>query len=146
MSKENKFGFDTNWYEMWMKQSKDFFSTAQENWFKNPQDHLKQIEQWMDTLKNQWEYSQLTKEQKAYQEYWIMMTKMCNEASDLMLKEWIKRSHDNNPIKSIRELYELWLECCHEVYQKSLQSKTYQDAYAEFMNAAAKFWKSAIPK
>lgn len=146
MNKENKFSFDTNWYELWMKQSKEFFSTAQESWFKNPQEHLRQIEQWMDTLKNQWEHSQLTKEQKAYQEYWNMMTKMCTEASDMMLKEWVKRAHDDNSIKTIRELYELWLECCHTVYQKSLQSKAYQEAYGEWMNAATKFWKETLPK
>lgn len=145
MSTENKYQFDTNWYELWMKQSKEFFESAQKSWFTNPQDHLKQIQSWLDTFKKQWEFAQLTEEQKKYQEYWKMMANMCTEASEMMTKEWIKRSHEENPVKDIRELYELWVDCCQNVYQKSLQSNAYQDTYNEFMNAAIKFWKSAMP-
>lgn len=154
MNKEDKVHFDTNWYELWMKQSKEFFESADKNLkeifgkhsIANPEEHLKQVEQWLETLKKQWESSQLTKEQKAYQEYWKMMAKMYSDASDMMLQEWIKRSHHDNAIKNIRELYELWIQCCHSVYQKSLQSNAYQEAYGDFMNAAIKFWKDMITK
>lgn len=153
-TKHSGFDANTNWYEMWMKQSKDFYSSADSNLkdmfskgaFEKPEDHLKQINKWIETLKSQWEFSQLTSEQKMYQTYVKMMGKMCSDASDMMVEQWIKRSHEENPVKSIRELYELWLNCCHEVYQKSLQSKAYQDVYGELMNGAFKFWKETMPK
>ena len=146
--------FNTNWFELWMKQSKEFFESADKN-LKNvfdkdsigkPEEHLKQINEWLETLKKQWEFTQLTAEQKAYQTYWKMMSDMCKEASDKMVEQWIKRSHDKDPIKNVQELYELWLSCCHDVYQKWLKSKAYQDVYTEFMNAALKFWKDSVPK
>jgi hypothetical protein len=146
--------FDTDWYELWMKQTKDFFETADKNLKDmftkgspaDPSNHLKQIDEWLEALKAQWEKTPLTTDQKAYQDYWKMMSKMSSDAGDLMLAQWIKRTQDQNPVTSVRELYDLWLNSCHQVYQKSLQSKAYQDVYGEFMNAALKFWKSAIPK
>jgi Poly(R)-hydroxyalkanoic acid synthase subunit (PHA_synth_III_E) len=154
MDKENKFDFNTNWYDLWMKQSKEFFDSADKNLkdvfghgaAANPEDHLKQIQQWLETLKNQWQFAQLNEQQRAYETYWKSMMKMCSDASDKMLSEWIKRSHDNNPIKNVQELYELWLNCCHEVYQKAMHTKSHQEVYGEMMDAALKFWKSAIPK
>lgn len=151
--KSKNMNFDTNWYDLWMKQSKEFFETADKNLqgvfgkgsSANPEDHLKQIQQWLDVWKNQWQFTQLNEQQKAFENYWKTMAKMCSDASDMMVAEWIKRSHEHNPIKNTRELYELWLSCCHEIYQKSTHSQAYQDTYGEFMNAALKFWKSAIP-
>lgn len=154
MDKGKKFDFNTNWYELWMKQSKEFFDSANKNLnelfgantFANPEDHLKQIQQWLDTLKSQWQFIQLNEQQKAYENYWKSMAKMCTDASDLLLGQWIKRSQEQKPIKDVHELYELWLNCCHQVYEKSMQSKSYQETYSEFMQAALKFWKSTIPK
>lgn len=144
----------TNWYELWMKQSKEFFETADKNlkdlFGKNtsasPEDQLKQMQKWLEMWKGQWQCSPLTTQQKAFENYWKSMTKLCNDASEMMIKEWIKRSQDQNPIKNTRELYELWLSCCHDVYQKSTHSKDYQEAYGDFMNAALKFWQSTVPQ
>jgi len=154
MTKEKKFEPNTNWYELWMKQSKEFFETAEKNLpgmfpkegFAKPEEHLKQINDWLDSLKSQWRLSQLNDQQKAFETYWQMTTKMCNEASDKMVEQWIKRSRDNHPIKNIRELYELWLDCCQEIYKKGMASKDFQQAYGDYMNAVLQFWKSAIPK
>ena len=151
---DSKPQFDPEWYELWMKQTKDFFDTANKSLKDlfaqgspvDPQQHLKQIDEWLDSLKAQWQSTQLTTDQKAYEAYWKMMSKMYMEATDLMLAQWIKRTQDHQPVTSIRELYDLWLNSCHQVYQKSLQSKSYQDVYGELMNATLKFWKSAIPK
>src|SRR3990167_4338553 len=144
------FDTQTDWYALWMKQSKIFFDTANEKLhdlfsqekLNHPEDHLKQIRLWLETLKNQWEMAKSHEQQKNVQAYWNMMMKMYQEASDLLLKQWIKRSQDENPIKSVRELYELWLNCCHETYQKSIRSKAFQDVYGEFFNAAVKYWQS----
>lgn len=142
-----------NWYDVWMKQSKEFFESANKNLngvfmpgvSSNPEDHQAQVQEWLETLKKQWQFTHLTEEQKAFANYWQAMAKMCSDASDLMLQQWIKRSQDKNPIKNVHELYELWLQACQEVYQKSLQTNVYQDAYGEFMKAAMQFWKSYTP-
>lgn len=152
--KNKKFDFNTNWYDLWMKQSKEFFESANQNLqgmfaqgnYANPEDHLKQINDWLNSLKSQWQFMQLNEQQKAYENYWKFMAKMCSDASDRMLNQWIKRSQEQRPVKDIRELYELWLNCCNEVYEKAMQSKSYQEAYSEFMKAALKFWKSTIPQ
>lgn len=154
MDKGKKFDFNTNWYELWMKQSKEFFESANQNLqgmfnpesLANPEEHLKQINQWLNTLKTQWQFVQLNEQQKAYENYWKSMAKMCSDASDMMVQQWIKRSQEHRPVKDVRELYELWIACCHDVYEKAMHSKSYQEAYSEFMKAALKFWKSTIPQ
>jgi hypothetical protein len=151
---KHKFDFSTDWYELWMKQSKEFFETAEKNFkgsidqgsFPNPDEHMKQIQQWLDALKNQWQFVSLNEHQKVYEQYWKNMAKMCNDASLLMLEQWKKRTHEQKPIKDIYELYDLWLASCHEIYENAMRTKSYQEAYAEFMKAALKFWKSAAPK
>lgn len=154
MGKENESDLYTQWYQLWMEQSKNFLSSADENLkgiFEkstavNPEEHLKQIHAWLESLKQQWNFAQLSEEQKAYTNYWQQMSAMYQEASEKIVEEWIKRFKSGDPIKNTHELYELWLKCCHEIYQKSLHTKTYQEAYGEFMNAAMKFWKSSMPK
>lgn len=154
MSKESeKFEFN-NWYDLWMKQSKEFFDSAEKNLkgmfnpeaYANPQDHIKQINEWLDTMRNKWQVNQLNEQQKAFENYWKIMFKMFNEASDKMVNLWMQRSTGNNPVKNVRELYELWLNCCNEVYKNAMQSKSYQETYGEFMNAAIHYWKSTLPK
>lgn len=154
MSEEKKFEFDNSWFELWTTQSKMFFESANKNlkdlFEKNaaidPTKHMRQIQQWMDTLKTQWQFIELNEQQKVYANYWKQMEKMCNDASEMMLQEWIKRSKEQDPIKNVRELYELWLNCCHEVYKKAMYSKSYQAAYGDMMNAAIKYWQSVMPK
>ena len=151
---KKKFDFDTNWYELWMKQSKEFYDSAEKNLkdifspgiSTNPEDHMKLINQWLNLLKSQWQMEQFSEQQKALETYWKMMLKMNIDASDMMVQQWRQRSKDNNPINNIHELYNLWLNCCHEVYKNAMHSKPYQDTDGEFMNAAIHFWKSALSK
>lgn len=136
------------WYTLWINQSKQFFESAEQNlkeMFKEgstfkPEEHLKQVDAWLEKLKQQWKYNQLSEEQKAHQAYWATFANMYTQATDLMLEQWKKRSQDN-PIKSTRELYDLWLNCCSEVYQKSQQTQ----AFDEFRKAAVKFWDNLTP-
>lgn len=148
--KQNK---ENNWYEQWMQQSQAFLTSAEKNlrdvFGNNTSDPLKymtQIQQWMESMKQQWEFAQLTDEQKAQQVYWKMMTGIYQEAMEMMFKQWVKRTEEKDPVKSIRELYEIWLDCCHEVYQKSLKSQAYQTAFADMMNASFKLWQQALQK
>ena len=154
MNHQNQFDFNFNWMDFWMQQSKIFFDTANQylqgafepNTHFNPSEHMKQIQQWLDALKAQWQSVTMTPEQKAYEAYWDVMTKLMNEASDLMVKQWIKQNKHEKPIESITELYEIWLNACHEVQQRMMHSAPYQQAYGELMNAAFKFWNSASAK
>lgn len=151
MTKE-KMTFD--WQEMWMQQSKAFFDAAQNNFkefsdqktFFDPEKNMQQINEWMEKLKESWQFSALSPEQKAYQTYWQMLTNMYNEAADLMLSQWVKRTQEKDPIKNWRELYELWLNACQEIYQKTLKTQAYQSAYGDFMNAAIKLWQTSLNK
>ncbi|MBX3708500.1 MAG: hypothetical protein KIT56_02370 [Gammaproteobacteria bacterium] len=153
-SKGKKMDFDSNWYDIWMTQSREFFESANKNLkdifamgaAANPEEHMKQINLWLETLKNQWKFTQFNEQQKAYEDYWKIMEKMYVDASHMMVQQWMQRTKEKSPIGNIRELYELWLYCCNEVYTKSMHSKSYQEAYGEFLNAAIHFWKSALPK
>lgn len=155
MSKDKgQFDFNANWYDIWMKQTKDFFDSAEHNlqgMFKphfqaHPEEHIQQINQWIEALKKQWQQVHLNEQQKAYEKYWKMMFKMCSDASDMLVEQWMQRTKEHNPIKNTRELYELWLNCCNEVYKNAMHSKSYQEAYGEWMNAAIHYWKSALHK
>lgn len=137
-------------YELWMEQSKDFFTTSEEylnglfkeNKIVNPEEHIAHIETWINMMKQQW---QMTEAGHELQDYWNTMTRICSDAADLMLDEWRRSMHDEIPIQNIQQLYQLWLNCCHEIYQRSVHSKVFQDAYGEFMNRAFYFWKNAVP-
>ena len=133
---------------------KVFFDSAEKNLHDlfanqakvNPEDHLQQINQWLEALKNQWKFDSFNPHPEAYENYVNIMSKMCMDASDKMLKQWIQRYKQDKPIHSVRELYELWLNCCHEIYSDAIHSKSYQEAYGDFMNATIHFWKSVLPK
>lgn len=155
MVKKTKTNQTTDWYELWMQQSKTFFDSAHEqlkkfqekDLFSDPKKHSAEIEEWVKQLQELWE----TKipphdDNNPYEKYWHLMQTMCNEATELMVKEWMQRSSHQNKITSIRELYELWLDCCQEVYNKTTRDKIYQDAYGEFLNAAFDYWQTILPK
>jgi len=147
MTTKDKENLHTNWHEIWMQQNAAFLESAKkymnENTFSNPEANLKQINAWLENLKMQWETTKFAAEQQAY---WSKMTEMYQDASKIMLEQWIKRSNGNNPIKNIQELYELWLGTCHEVYQQALKTKSFQEAYGDLMQSSLKFWQSAIAK
>lgn len=140
-----------NMYELWMDQSREFFTTADEylknmfskNMSVDPEENIERIQSWLKVMKQNWNTTQSEKDQK---DYWQAMTKICNEAADLMLQEWIRLGRDNKPVNSIQDLYQLWMRCCSDVYQRSLLTKNFQDAYGDFMNTAFNFWNNAVPK
>ncbi|MBA3661406.1 MAG: hypothetical protein H0W64_06740 [Gammaproteobacteria bacterium] len=144
----------SDWYNLCMQQSKEFFSSADENLknffatdgYLNPEDNLKKITEWLNTLKNQWSFLQFPDDQDGNAIYWKNMNKMCHEASDLMVEQWVKRTRSQRPIRNVHELYQLWLECCQEVYQRSLQTNASPEKYGELMNAAFYFWKNNMPQ
>lgn len=153
MKTEDKYNFFQDWQKLWISQSKEFFESAEKNLKDifnaktfNPEEQMDQIQEWIESFKKQWEMSTLTTEEKAYRAYMKVMTEVYNNAANLLQKNWIKRIKNQKPITNVRELYELWLDCCQEVYEEALRSKAYQEAFTEFMNSAFKLWKSSITK
>jgi hypothetical protein len=136
---------ENQWYELWMNQNKEFFNTTQKNLqglfgadkVINPEEHLNQINQWLEQLKKQY---QMVNVQQKYQTYWQLMSEIYIQACDLMLKEWMNRTKENNPIKDTHDLYELWLNCCHEEYKKAMHTDEFQKVFVDSMNATFKFW------
>ncbi|TAK79310.1 MAG: hypothetical protein EPO11_00200 [Gammaproteobacteria bacterium] len=94
-----------NWYELWMKQNQLFFETTNEqlghlfgqNKSVNPEENLQQIHQWLEKLR--------------------MISNLYHETSDLMLKQWIERFRSNQPVQTVQELQELWLDCCRKMFR-----------------------------
>jgi hypothetical protein len=112
----------------------------------NPEDHMKVIHQWSENLKKQWNMTQLTEQQKVYENYWKMVHKMYVDAADMLVQQWTQRTKENNPVQNTHDLYSLWLQCCNTIYKQAMHSHSYQEAYGDMMNATINFWKSALPK
>ena len=85
-------------------------------------------------------------QQKAFEHYGKMMTKMSVEVSELMMKEWIIRAKENKPVNSSREMYEIWLSCCHKVYGEAMHEAAWQQTYGECVNALLHYWKTVLGK
>lgn len=149
----NQQKYYTDWYNIWMQQSKVFFDSANEN-LKNffnqekpfdPSAHMRQIENWLSELKKQWQMATWNMDMTSYSDYLTMMNKMMNDATDLMLKIWVKKTNAHEPINNVHDLYALWLNCCHDTYQKYMHSQDFQKAYGDFMNTLFKLWKANLP-
>ncbi|OGT42721.1 MAG: hypothetical protein A3F42_06260 [Gammaproteobacteria bacterium RIFCSPHIGHO2_12_FULL_37_34] len=142
-----------NWHELWIKQSKTFFETVEKNFtyfFEKEksiglEEQLQLMRQCLDVFKQQWEFMQLTEEQKAHQVYLRLLKKMYNDACELLFDQWSNRLKQENPIQNMKELFDLWTHCCQATYQNTLHSQSFQEAYNEWMNAAIRFWESAMP-
>lgn len=152
MPNENQDYFKT-YYETWANQSKDFFNSANhyltdlfsgQN-YKKPEDYLSNIQGWADHMKTQWAHFYPTEEQKMFSGFLKNMNQVHHDAIDRMIDEWMLKAKQNDPIKNTRDLYELWLNCCDEIYKKSIQSKTYQKSYHDMIQNMFEYWKTYTP-
>lgn len=153
MKKDDSFKFNSYWYDIWEKQSQQFFTLTKQHLQAcfdkedfNIQEHFTQIQAWFNDLKQQWLSSLQTQEKNSYQEYADLINNIFNNAAELMLKKWEKKNKTSDPIKNMVELYALWLDCCHHACQKAQQTKTYQALYGDIMNSAMQFWKEMSSK
>ncbi|EKD71979.1 MAG: hypothetical protein ACD_46C00041G0003 [uncultured bacterium] len=152
--KEKSNTADINFYEIWMNLSKQFYQSANENLQHifsqekkfEPENHIEMIQQWLNSIRDQWLNHSFGNNENQYQKHWQFMIKIYNESADLFLRQWIKQTQDQKPITNIQDLYELWLSSCNEIYRKSLHTAAYQEIYGEMMNAALKFWNIAPSK
>lgn len=97
-------------------------------------------------LKLQMQMLQAKEQQKALQDYGMRMTKMGMQVSELLMKEWMIRAKENKPVTSSREMYEVWLDCCHKVYGQAMHEAAWQQTYGECVNAVLHYWKAMLGK
>lgn len=144
---------EKDWVEVWMKQSQIFNDIAnqqlkhffEQGHYLHPEKHMEVINHWLDELKKQWHFSPFGNHLDSYEKYHKLMLEMMSKSSQLLLQRWMAIAKTDQPVSNIRDLYELWLSCCHDVYSEEMHTKAYQDVYSEWMNNVVRFWKSMMP-
>ena len=143
-----------NWQKLWLDQSKIFMETANNSFqdlFKNqaqinPQQHLHQMQEWAELMNKQWQNVCDNCTNADQEKYWQAVAQTSRQACELMLEQWQKHANGDESIKSAKELYEMWLNACHEIHMKNIQSNAYQIMYGDMLNQAMQFWKTTLTK
>jgi polyhydroxyalkanoate synthase subunit PhaE len=73
--------------------------------------------------------------ERALQEYTQLLSKASIDTLERLSKKVIDRAEKGGEIKSLREIYDLWVDCCEEAYNDIVFTKEYQDAYGNLVNA-----------
>jgi polyhydroxyalkanoate synthase subunit PhaE len=73
--------------------------------------------------------------ERALQEYTQLHSKAGIDTLERLSKKVIGRAEKGGEIKSLREIYDLWVDCCEEAYNDIVFTKEYQDAYGHLINA-----------
>lgn len=73
--------------------------------------------------------------ERALQEYTQLHSKVGIDTLERLSKKLIARAEKNAEIKTLRELYDLWVDCCEEAYNDIVFTEQYQDAYGHLINA-----------
>jgi class III poly(R)-hydroxyalkanoic acid synthase PhaE subunit len=73
--------------------------------------------------------------ERALQEYMQIHSKAGIDTLERLSKKVIVRAEQGEEIKSLREIYDLWVDCCEEAYNDIVFTKEYQDAYGRLVNA-----------
>ena len=74
--------------------------------------------------------------QTAHQKYAAFFVEVNKQSLDLMQQRLVDRTQvEQKPITTVRELYDLWIECSEETYTKNVLTEEYAEAYGEMINA-----------
>lgn len=74
--------------------------------------------------------------QKAYQKYSAFFVEVNKQSLDLIRDRLLTRAQaDGKPITTIRELYNLWVDCSEQVYAQNVLSDSYAEMHGEMINA-----------
>jgi polyhydroxyalkanoate synthase subunit PhaE len=77
--------------------------------------------------------------ERALQEYMQIHSKASIDTLERLSKKVIVRAEQGEEIKSLREIYDLWVDCCEEAYNDIVFTKEYQDVYGSLVNALMAF-------
>jgi class III poly(R)-hydroxyalkanoic acid synthase PhaE subunit len=70
----------------------------------------------------------------ALQKYTQIYSKAGIDTLERLSKKIIDRAEKGGEIKSLREIYDLWVDCCEEAYNDIVFTEEYQDAYGSLVN------------
>jgi class III poly(R)-hydroxyalkanoic acid synthase PhaE subunit len=73
--------------------------------------------------------------ERALQEYTQLHSKAGIDTLERLSKKVIGRAEKGEEIKNLREIYDLWVDCCEEAYNDIVFTEVYQDAYGSLINA-----------
>ena len=73
--------------------------------------------------------------QKVFQEYNQAMFKVGMEAIEAMRQKILAMAKEGKELKSLRELYDLWIDCNEEAYASFVFTPEYSDLYGRLTNA-----------
>jgi poly[(R)-3-hydroxyalkanoate] polymerase subunit PhaE len=69
------------------------------------------------------------------QEYAHLHGRLGIDTLDRLSKKIIARAEKGEEIKSLREIYDLWIDCCEEAYNEFAFTEEYAEAYGRLINA-----------
>lgn len=77
--------------------------------------------------------------QQAAQKLTMAMSKVTAEAMDLMFKKLVDMGQRGESIKSLRALYDLWVDCSEESFGRFALTENFSRLYADFVNTLMAF-------
>ena len=72
--------------------------------------------------------------QRSAHEYHVQLSKVGVEALDLMKQRILKMADDGEQLNSLREVYDLWVECNESAYADFVMSEEYSRLYGKLVN------------
>ncbi len=73
--------------------------------------------------------------ERALQDYAHVHGKLGIDTLELLSKKVIARAEKGEEIKSLREVYDLWVDCCEETYNEFVFTDEYAEVYGHLVNA-----------
>ncbi|UCB54965.1 MAG: class III poly(R)-hydroxyalkanoic acid synthase subunit PhaE, partial [Thiotrichales bacterium] len=73
--------------------------------------------------------------QKAMQDYAIALSKVGVKSTDRFQEKLNEATSSGEPVTSLRDFYNLWVDACEEVYGEYAMSAEYSEMYGEMVNA-----------
>ena len=74
--------------------------------------------------------------QKAYNKYAAFFVEVNKQSLDLLRQRLVNLTQvEQKPITTVRELYDLWIECSEEAYTQKVLTEEYSEIHGEMINA-----------
>lgn len=141
-------------HDIWLKQSKQFFEQSLpllDQYFATPAADEEQalfaldemIYYFKAQIKTQQSFFNFlppisVTQQAVFPKYFSLLSEMTDEAVDLLHEKMRAKIKKNTSPQSLRDFYELWLECGEEIYEKWLHTDKFLAAFGEIMNGMFK--------
>ena len=143
-----------DWQKLWLEQSKIFMEITDKtlrdlgrgNAKFKPQDHMQQMQQWAELMNQQWQEMVKSCSNADHVRYWEAVAETSKQACELMMQQWQDKVKADQPMQSAKDLYEMWLNACHQVQMQNMNSSNFQNLYGDMLNNAMQFWKSTLNK